>query len=447
MTLSELAAYVCLKVGQTDTESVAACKQFIAARYRMVWDAGLWAHSQALVTVTAATGDPGLVEFTENVSRVLRLRNVGTETNVLGTSIGTIFDYDSSLFSQTGTEAKFVHVKARPVPFARGVGVVTFNATNVSGDNDSATLEVVGGNGSGGILRETVTVPLTGQGEETTIDFTGKTGADLDNAGVGRAFIVYASLTEILGVYFSLSGTTPPPSLSVTTYVGVATQPGDDASTLAAAAADVIGPYMGASADGATLTLTANEAGPLTDASDFDTSLSITVTEQGSLGSTTSTETSFDELYFITSEESQPDIPFTNEDDEELGTFAGTVFPSDSTAQIVNVERVRVYPVPSTVQTYLAHVKTKHTDLDEDESEPELAGIDNVLLALAHADMLERMRQYAKAALKMKEAETLMREMLDLETNQQAYECRIIPADVHGSWDADGSGFSGKTYW
>lgn len=57
MTLSELSAFICSKLSDTDTASVTACKGFINRRYQMIWDSALWTDSLGVASKSVAAGD------------------------------------------------------------------------------------------------------------------------------------------------------------------------------------------------------------------------------------------------------------------------------------------------------------------------------------------------------------------------------------------------------
>lgn len=54
MTLAQMSNFICSKVGQFDSVAIALCKDYLAARYRMVWDDYFWKDSQAVVSVSVA---------------------------------------------------------------------------------------------------------------------------------------------------------------------------------------------------------------------------------------------------------------------------------------------------------------------------------------------------------------------------------------------------------
>lgn len=90
--------------------------------------------------------------------------------------------------------------------------------------------------------------------------------------------------------------------------------------------------------------------------------------------------------------------------------------------------RVRLVRTPAGARQVLALCKRSYPGLANDFESPALPNVDNALLAYAMADMLERQRQYAKAQLKLQEAQAQMAILHDLERNQSACESRLVPA-------------------
>ena len=82
---------------------------------------------------------------------------------------------------------------------------------------------------------------------------------------------------------------------------------------------------------------------------------------------------------------------------------------------------------PTHPQMLHACFKRKIQPLAGDGDIPMVRGIDNVLLAFAQADMLERGRQYSKAQLKAQEAAALLQVAVDLQTGQGASLVQIQP--------------------
>jgi hypothetical protein len=112
------------------------------------------------------------------------------------------------------------------------------------------------------------------------------------------------------------------------------------------------------------------------------------------------------------------------------GTGGAILLWADQTIAPLHA-RVQMLPAPTEPASYLIHGKLRCRGLAHASDTPQLDGVENAVLAFAQGDMLERQRQYAKAQLKIKEGQTLIQELLDLETNQTAYEQRIIPTEIH----------------
>ena len=88
--------------------------------------------------------------------------------------------------------------------------------------------------------------------------------------------------------------------------------------------------------------------------------------------------------------------------------------------------RIRLVPSPDTNGTVYVLGKLKWAE-PADSDTPTINGIENTLLAMCEADMLERHRQYGKAQLKMNEAGVLLTQMREAHKNQFASETVIIP--------------------
>lgn len=109
--------------------------------------------------------------------------------------------------------------------------------------------------------------------------------------------------------------------------------------------------------------------------------------------------------------------------------------------------RIRVLTTPQIGSTLLSVCKRRFVPLAGDSDEPYLTNIDNALIAMTQADLLERNRQYAKAQAKNQEGAAQVKLMVDLERQQTASQTRIIPADIHGEFIVGGFGSQGKGYW
>lgn len=86
----------------------------------------------------------------------------------------------------------------------------------------------------------------------------------------------------------------------------------------------------------------------------------------------------------------------------------------------------RILPQPQELRTFRALVKKKPMPLVDDD-EPELRDVTNALLAFAQGDMLERGRQYGKAATKYQEALTLVDQLKRIAVWQESCSQQITP--------------------
>lgn len=76
--------------------------------------------------------------------------------------------------------------------------------------------------------------------------------------------------------------------------------------------------------------------------------------------------------------------------------------------------------------------KARASAFSGDTDEPIISGLENCLLAFAQADMLERERQYGKAAAIFQEGQLLLDQLKKQEVVQQAHYQRIIPESGYG---------------
>jgi hypothetical protein len=106
-------------------------------------------------------------------------------------------------------------------------------------------------------------------------------------------------------------------------------------------------------------------------------------------------------------------------------------------------QRIRLLDKPSAALTLTVLGKREFVPLADYDS-PVLSWSSNCLMDFAQADMLERDRQYAKAASKRAEAVALLDRARRVEVFQQAFNQRLIPAAENGDFGGD---LSSKGYW
>jgi hypothetical protein len=111
MRLSAIASLVCAKVGLSDATNLALCKQFIAQRYRMVWDEGLWLESLFCVNRNVpwdSTGYDKLGEvfLPQEVDKVIGGRL--TDGPVSPIEEQDLYRFDLDLYEETGRPTNFM---------------------------------------------------------------------------------------------------------------------------------------------------------------------------------------------------------------------------------------------------------------------------------------------------------------------------------------------------
>lgn len=107
---------------------------------------------------------------------------------------------------------------------------------------------------------------------------------------------------------------------------------------------------------------------------------------------------------------------------------------------------VRLVPKPTEATAFKALVKKKAIELSDDNDVAELRGVEDVLLPLAHGDMLERERQYGKAQLKHGEGLGLLAEFKQRHVFQEDQQQQILP-EVYEQSGSVYDASMGKNFW
>lgn len=133
---------------------------------------------------------------------------------------------------------------------------------------------------------------------------------------------------------------------------------------------------------------------------------------------------------------------------ENTFDFSTAAYMGPAETNAPKFERIKVMNPPTSTATFLVLGKRRIVPLLDDNSQAALRNCDNVLIAMAHGDMLERQRQYQKAQAKFSEAKEQLGILLDIERNQAASNIRIIPAEIHGQFGLDDTfGSAGKGFY
>jgi len=106
MTLSDMASFICGKVGKTDSDSLAKCKEFIARRYELIWSSQLWRDTltTSSQSVPADTQDVTLSDT--SIDQIVAVR--WSDTTLGPVAHEAVFAIDPTLFDNSGTPMAFI---------------------------------------------------------------------------------------------------------------------------------------------------------------------------------------------------------------------------------------------------------------------------------------------------------------------------------------------------
>lgn len=161
MTLSEIATYVCNKVGKSDPTTVQLCKDFIAARYRMIYDSQMWRESLGLYSGTANSGQLIMPLW---MDRVVSVRYDALEIQAVDQNAA--FQINPQAFDTMGTPVAFTTMQ----PVATSVPVNTPQMGGISFVSDASS-------DSGSIL---IRGSISGNSVSETAQINGIIPVDLD---------------------------------------------------------------------------------------------------------------------------------------------------------------------------------------------------------------------------------------------------------------------------
>ena len=106
MTLADMASFICGKVGKSDSESLAKCKEFLARRYELIWSSQLWRDTlvTASQSVAADTQDVTLADST--IDQLVAVR--WSDTTLGPVAHEAVYAINPTLFDDSGTPLAFV---------------------------------------------------------------------------------------------------------------------------------------------------------------------------------------------------------------------------------------------------------------------------------------------------------------------------------------------------
>lgn len=399
MNLLEMVNFVCGKVNQTDAEDKARCKEFLQRRFTLIWAEALW--KDAIVSYTQ-TLDPDLDNYTPGstylpskgvllvapiIERVMAVRSTSGKLNVQRPEFFYRVDVDA--FARTGSPTEFMLLPPCVWEFNTAIDVDGTLAN--AGDADLVlTVDLLDEDGIG-LSRYAITMDTGTSPKELTSQSgpTERIDAILKKTTTGAVFITPATGTFTL-VNDSADSWDVSFGNAVDAVVGEAVATIEPGEQVTLTRTDdfllLIAPFSGGVAE-------------------FGVAV-----DEGFSGTIT-----FDGADFTTE---APDPIFS-------------LLSADTGGKLR--QRIRLVDIPSDSLTVRILGKRACPTFTNDLDVPALTGVDNCLLAFAHADMLERERQYGKAKLKVdNEALPLLEQLKANEAVQQAHNLRIIPENGYG---------------
>ena len=386
MTLAELANLICTKLGQIETEDLDACKTFLKTRFKMIWDDQLWKDSvfeytQTLLSTGYANNSTWLP--TKQVllcppvfARIMAVRTDLQKVNV--TQSDTLYRSDFDVFQNSGVALQFRHLPACVWEFDVATECTAL-AESLADYGSVLKLDILDGDGVT-VSRQNLTM-VTGGSRLGTIQ---RIDSMTKLATTANVFVTANNLVADDTAY-------DPPLVS----------PGNYSLTL-----------TGLTVGGVYLLSKGNSTLPNDDGFITQIISSIDIAGPSYSGLLPAAA-----LICTTS--------LVSENDETLALAAtDTAFPKRQRIQLLG-------PMATTTNLRVLG-KTVAPTFEDDGDEPALTGVDNVLIAFAEIDMLERGRQYAKAGAINTRAASLLDQLKREEVCQQAFESRIVPADGFG---------------
>jgi hypothetical protein len=106
MTLQDMSSFVTGKIGKTDSDSVAQCKEFLARRYELIWASQLWRDTLGTSTQSVPSGTQDVTISNTAIDQIVAVR--WSDTTLGPVQFEAVYAIDPTLFDNTGTPLGFV---------------------------------------------------------------------------------------------------------------------------------------------------------------------------------------------------------------------------------------------------------------------------------------------------------------------------------------------------
>lgn len=403
MTVADLVDHICTSTGYSDTDDQAACRKFILARDRMIFDGSLWKDSLVMVPIAL---DPtnnldhaaGFVLCPEVVDNVVAVRTTANAVRI--NALEFYYGFDLDRFADMGNPFEFsilspIWFTVRPAanPW---VSQPTVNQTFHRELNCSV----------GDVFKF-----VNDTGELINVSTPGLSNV-FGRVAAGDTFYFSAPTTQ---VWFNYT-TSPFNPINVYKRTLVPYQStGPGASLVITSGAGDTGNIKVIWRDQAGKRYTTVAALP-----------SVTLTPDDGAG--------YFEIEAIFKPVTTSDLTLTLTDITGVPVSLATL--SKTATRSPSFQRLRLFGIPNTAVTMNILGKGKYLPLDMDSQEIFLRNSENVLIAFVRGDLLRRGGENGAAAAAYTEAEALLSALRDGETVQSANNVRITPDDGFGpNWE------------
>lgn len=402
MNLADLVNFICTAAGYIEGDDTAACKTFVLARDRMIYDAALWKSSLVMVNIALdPTNNPdhaeGIVLLPEVVQRPVGVRT--TENAVRVNAIEQYFRFDADKFAETGTPFEFAELSPVWVTW-RGISAIPI--TCEAGDAALA-LRVAWRDG----------------------DVVKNTDLVLNANGVGTLAYITPDGDRII----TINGAGDPLANGDYSF--------DVASSFWKNANDYL-----MSCDGAGWNIEVPDRSSIAYALDFGSSVwlgngQFKSNDVGTTGPFPVPTSIFPDpthveiiAIYKPATTGPVSIGYGIGDGIVSNQILGTMEPAATVSP--TFQRLRLFGIPSTAVTMKVLGKAKYQPLAFDQQEQTIRNSENCLIAFARGDVLRRGGENGAAQLAYQEAAALLQQLKDIEAVQAANNQRIIPDQGYG---------------
>lgn len=106
MTLQDMSSFVTGKIGRTDSDSVAKCREFLARRYELIWNSQLWRETLATATQSVPADTQDITLNDSSIDQIVAVR--WSDTTLGPVAHEQVFAIDPTLFDDKGTPLAFI---------------------------------------------------------------------------------------------------------------------------------------------------------------------------------------------------------------------------------------------------------------------------------------------------------------------------------------------------